>query len=290
MTRIIEQFDDIAPSYDAVLCDLWGVLHNGKAAYPAAVAALQKFRKNGGAVVLLTNAPRPRSGVIKQLERLGASKDCYDAVVTSGDASQEAVGAGLFGQKIYHVGPERDYLFFDDWNGQPLPVERVDMDAADSIICTGLWDDQTETPEDYRALIANGVNRKLKMLCANPDVTVDVGEKRIYCGGAIARAYAEAGGEVHYFGKPHAPIYAMSRQVLGQLGKPTEDNRILAIGDGILTDIPGAVGEGLDCLFVTGGLANAETGTNGGQPDPSMLKAFLSNAQLSATYAIGRFR
>jgi HAD superfamily hydrolase (TIGR01459 family) len=291
MTQIIENLSQISARYDAVLCDLWGVLHNGKAAYPEAVDALQAFREKGGTVVLITNAPRPRSGVIAQLERLGAPKDCYDIVVTSGDASQAAVAAGLFGSRIYHVGPERDLLFFEDFDGKALEVERVALDQAESIICTGLWDDQTETPEDYRELIANGINRSLPMLCANPDITVDVGDKRIYCGGAIGQAYAQAGGTTHYFGKPHAPIYDMCRSLLtAHRGEIVEESRILAIGDGILTDVPGAVGEGLDCLFVSGGLADEETGTFGGQPDPEKLKSYLDAAALSPTHTIGRLR
>jgi len=291
MTQIIENFSEISNHYQAVFCDLWGVIHNGKEAYPAAVAALQAFRAQGGSVVLLTNAPRPRSGVVAQLERLGAPKDCYDLVVTSGDASQIAVSAGLFGKKIYHVGPDRDHLFFDDFNGQSLEVEKVDLKDAESIICTGLWDDRRETPEDYRELIANGINRKLPMLCANPDITVDVGETRIYCGGAIGKAYTEAGGTTHYFGKPHSPIYDLSRQLLTELrGEIVEDTEILAIGDGVLTDIPGAIGEGLDSLFVSGGLADAETGTNGSQPDPKMLETYLDAEKLSPTFTIGRLR
>lgn len=291
MAQIIENLSEISSRYDVVLCDLWGVLHNGKSAYPEAISALQAFRAKGGSVVMITNAPRPRSGVIAQLERLGAPDDCWDLIVTSGDASQDAVGAGLFGKKIYHVGPERDHLFFDDWNGQSLPVERVEMPAADSIVCTGLWDDQTETPDDYRELIANGINQGLPMLCVNPDIKVDVGEKRIYCGGAIAEAYGKAGGTVHYYGKPHAPIYNMCRTLVNELrGQLVEDEEILAIGDGILTDIPGAIGEGLDSLFVTGGLADTETGTNGVQPDATKLERFLAAETMSPTFAIGRLR
>jgi len=291
MTQIIETLSEISDRYDAVFCDLWGVLHNGQTAFPTAVSALQDFRQKGGSVVLLTNAPRPRSGVISQLERLNAPRDCWDLIVTSGDASQAAVAAGLFGTKTYHVGPERDRLFFDDFNGKPLPIERVDLNEAESIICTGLWDDRSETPDDYRELIANGINKKLPMLCANPDITVDVGETRIYCGGAIGQAYSEAGGTTHYFGKPHSPIYDISRTLLTELrGQQVEDSRILAIGDGILTDVPGAIGEGLDCLFVSGGLADEETGTHGGQPDPAKLKTFLEAAALSPSHTIGRLR
>lgn len=291
MNAIISSLADISDAYDAVFCDLWGVLHNGRDVFPAAVAALQAFRAGGGTVVLLTNAPRPYPGVEAQLKELGAPRDCYDVVVTSGDASQAAVAAGLYGQKVYHVGPERDHLFFDDYNGKPLLVERVPMDKADSIICTGLFDDRNETPDDYRALILDGVNRGLVMLCANPDVTVDHGTTRIYCGGAIGEAYKAGGGETHYYGKPHAPIYEMSRQKLVDLrGAEVPDSRILGIGDGILTDVPGAIGAGIDCLFVAGGLAAEETGMQDGRPDPAKLDAFLKAAQLSPTYTIGHLR
>lgn len=288
---IIEALSDVSEKYDAVFCDLWGVLHNGREVFPAAVSALQAFRAKGGTVVLLTNAPRPKGGVIDQLGQLGAPLDSYDLVVTSGDASQRAIAAGLYGNKIFHIGPERDLPFFNDFNGEALKVERVTMDKADSIICTGLWDDSSETPDDYRQLILDGVNRKLKMLCANPDIEVDRGNSRIYCGGAIAKAYSEAGGESHYYGKPHAPIYQLSRQLLvDHRGEAVEDSRILAVGDGILTDVPGAIGEGLDCLFVSGGLAAEQTGTLEGRPDPEKLTDYLGEAQLSPTYTIGHLR
>ena len=288
MTQIIQALDQISGPYKAVFCDLWGVLHNGREVFPAAVAALQKFRRKGGRVVLLTNAPRPYPGVYEHLDGLGAPRDCYDLVVTSGDASQAAVAAGLYGTRIHHVGPERDHLFFDDHDGTPLPVTRVPMDQADSIICTGLWDDQTETPEDYRHLIADGINRGLTMLCANPDLEVDRGSQRIYCGGAIGAAYTAAGGETHYYGKPHSPIYEMSRALLSQrFSLDVTNDDILAIGDGILTDVPGAMGEGIDCLFVAGGLGAAAIGIKDGQPDADGLKRYFDTAQTTSRYSIG---
>lgn len=288
---IIDALSEISERYDALFCDLWGVLHNGREVFPGAVSALQTFRAKGGSVVLLTNAPRPFPGVEAQLAGLGAPKDCYDLIVTSGDASQRAIAAGLYGQRIYHIGPERDLPFFENFNGAPLDVVRVPLAEAESIICTGLWDDQTETPEDYRHVILDGVNRGLVMLCANPDIEVDHGQKRIYCGGAIAKAYTEAGGESHYYGKPHSPIYQLSRELLTrQRGAVVDDARILAIGDGVLTDVPGAIGEGLDCLFVSGGLAAAQTGTVGGAPDPEKLETFLNEVTLSPTYSIGHLR
>ncbi len=290
MTRIIQSLSDISNDYDALFCDLWGVIHNGREVFPAAVDALQSFRRKGGRVVLLTNAPRPFPGVKAQLARLGAPADCYDLIVTSGDASQNAVAAGLYGKRIYHVGPDRDFLFFDDHNGQPLDVTRVSIEEADAIICTGLWDDQTETPDDYRHLILNGLNRQLTMLCANPDIEVDHGDKRIYCAGAVGAAYAEAGGTVHYYGKPHSPIYQLSSTLLTQqFGVDIPKERILAVGDGILTDVPGAIGENIDCLFVAGGLAAEQIGIVNGDPNVDGVRNYLDAAGLAPKFTIGYF-
>lgn len=288
---IIHALAEMADDYEAVFCDLWGCLHNGRAVFAEAVSALQAFRAGGGVVVLVTNAPRPRRDVAAQLVTLGAPEDCYDAIVSSGDAAQAALAAGMFGRRVYHLGPDRDLSFFTAEDGTPIAVERVALDAAEGIVCTGLFDDRAETPEEYRLTIATGVNRGLKLLCANPDVVVDVGETRIYCAGAIAKAYTEAGGDSRYFGKPHAPIYQMARQRLAALGKAIPDDRILCIGDGIFTDIQGGVGEGLDTLFVTGGLAAEDTATPpGGQPDPERLSAFLATARQSPTASIGFLR
>ena len=288
MSQIITSLSQIADDYEALFCDLWGCLHNGRKAFPAAVAALQAFRSKGGGVVLLTNAPRPSWGVREHLERLEVPQDCYDLIVSSGDAAQSAMDAGAFGRKVYHIGPERDLLFFADENGQSLNVERVPLDEAEGIICTGLFDDRTETPEDYRHTILTGVNRGLKMLCANPDIVVDVGDTRIYCAGALAEAYAQAGGEALYYGKPHPPIYALARQRLTDLARSIiPDDRILAIGDGIATDLPGALGEGIDALFITGGLAAEETGTGPDGPDQNKLDAYLTQHQMTARYTMG---
>ncbi len=292
MTRIIASLDDIAPAYSVLLCDLWGCLHDGRRVFPEAVAALERFRARGGTVVLLTNSPRPSPGVAVQVEALGGPQSAWDLIVSSGDAAQSATAAGLFGRRVYHIGPERDLAFFVDEAGRPLGIERVALEDAEGIVCTGLFDDRTETPEDYRATLLHARTKGLKLLCANPDVIVDVGETRLYCAGAIAQAYAEAGGRSYYFGKPHAPIYALARERLAaHLGREVPAEEILCVGDGIATDILGAMGESYDAVFVTGGIAAEETGTSAaGGPDPARLEAFLQTARLGPLMAMAYLR
>lgn len=290
MTKIIRTLDEIDPGYNAVFCDLWGCLHDGTRAFPAAVAALERFRARGGTVLLLTNSPRPERDVAVQLEALGAPASCYDLIVTSGDAAQEAMASGAFGRKVYHIGPERDLGFFVGPNGQQIDVERVPLEEAEGIVCTGLFDDRSETPEDYRATILYGKTKGLKLLCANPDVVVDVGEHRIYCAGAIAKAYTEAGGKSFYFGKPHPPIYDLARRRVIAAGFDFDPARTLAVGDGIGTDIQGGLGEGIDTLFVTGGLAAEAFGPDVEAPEAGLLRDWLDDRQITPTYAIGRLR
>jgi HAD superfamily hydrolase (TIGR01459 family) len=291
MTEIIRSLDDIDPGYRVLYCDLWGCLHDGVRAFPAAVAALERFRARGGIVALITNSPRPGRSVALQLESLGAPRGCYDLIVSSGDAAQAAMLAGQFGRRVHHIGPERDLVFFEDAEGRHFDIERVPLEEAEGIVCTGLFDDRIETPADYRAQILYGKTKGLKLLCANPDVIVDVGDRRIYCAGAIAEAYAEAGGRSYYFGKPHPPIYTLAREKLVAMGVEAQPDEILCIGDGIATDVAGAMGEGLDVLFVSGGLAAEETGTtpNGG-PDPRRLDTWLAEARMDPRYTIGGLR
>jgi HAD superfamily hydrolase (TIGR01459 family) len=296
MTEIIDRLDALSGRYDAVLCDLWGCLHNGREAFPAAVAALQGFRKAGGAVILLTNAPRPNAAVIQQLDRLGVPRDAWDAVVTSGDAAQLAMLRGAVGRRVHHIGAAKDEPFFsaiaDDIRaataGEP-PVTRVALKEAEGIVCTGLFDDRTETPEDYRATLLFAKTMALPMLCANPDVVVDMGETRVFCAGAIAEAYAAMGGEVFYYGKPHPPIYDLARQRL-EILRPGLDAQVLAIGDGFPTDIRGGMGEGIDTVFVTGGIEAARFGTDPERPDADLLDAWLADQDVAPTFAIGKLR
>ena len=294
MTNIINSFSEISSKYEAVFCDLWGCLHNGVHPFAAAVDALTEFKNQGGIVHLLTNSPRPSSAVFPQLDDIGVPRDLYQGITASGDASRAALASGAYGQKIFHIGPARDEAFFQGVSTedfyQGIDAERVPLDDAEGLVCTGLFDDSTETPDDYKAILLEAKIRKLKMLCANPDIQVDRGDKRIYCAGAIAQAYNDMGGVAHNFGKPHAPIYDLARNRLTDIaGRVIEDKKILCIGDGINTDIRGAIAEDMDCLFVTGGLAAAETGTTT-QPEMSKLDTFLIKAQLTPTYSIGHLR
>ncbi len=296
MTEILRSLSDLSGRYDAVFCDLWGCLHNGQAPFAAAVAALQGFRANGGRVILLTNAPRPKSSVIRQLDAMGAPRDCWDIVVTSGDAAQMGMLLGAVGRKVHHIGAVKDEAFFTDFADDlaayaktQAPIERVALKDAEGVVCTGLADDLTETPDDYRAALLLAKTLDLPMLCANPDIVVDMGDKRLYCAGALAQAYEAMGGTALYFGKPHPPIYDLARRRLGEV-MGLSDPQILCIGDGIGTDIQGGMAEGLDTLFITGGLEAERFGADVENPDPAALNTWLEARQMSSTFAMGRLR
>lgn len=297
MTQILDALSQIAADYDVLYCDLWGCLHDGKAPFPEAVAALRAFRAGGGRVLLLTNAPRPKPSVLKQLARIGVPVDCYDDLVSSGDAAQYGLVTGAVGRRVHHVGPEKDTVFFTELSddvravaASEPPFSLVPLDQAEGLVVTGLLDDLTETPDDYRATLLSAKARGMKLLCANPDIVVDLGDQRLYCAGALAQAYDAMGGRSLYFGKPHPPIYDLARRRVAALPGLPDDPRILAIGDGIATDIQGASGEGLDALFVTGGIAAAQFGPDADRPDPRLLEDWLEDQQLDPIYAIGRLR
>jgi HAD superfamily hydrolase (TIGR01459 family) len=253
--RQIEGLSDIADRYDAILCDIWGVLHNGVASFKPASDALAAFRRRGGAVVLISNAPRPSAPIRRQLQKLGVSPDALDAIVTSGD-----VTIGLIAERIddpaLHIGPERDLSLFDGAAGATGRRPRlVSVEEASYAICTGMRDETTETPEDYDPLLSAMAARSMTMICANPDIVIHRGNVLIYCAGAVARRYEAIGGPVIYAGKPYAPIYERALGLAEQaLGAPLDRRRVLAIGDGMRTDIAGAAAVGLDALLVTHGI------------------------------------
>lgn len=287
MTRIIDTLAEIGDAYQVLFCDLWGCVHNGREAYPAAISALQRYRQGGGRVALMTNAPRPRRFVAEQIARMGVPQDAGDDIVTSGDAAQDAMFSGQVGRRVWHVGPERDLGFFTETtDSRAGDLVRVPLEDAEGIVVTGPYDDLTETPEDYRERLEAAAARGLPLLCANPDIVVDMGEQRLYCAGALAQLYEEMGGKALYFGKPHAPIYDLARRRLG-VGPEIP---ALAIGDGIGTDVAGAIGQGIDSLFVTGGLAAEHMGADVERPELALMTAWLETSGLAPTYAIGRLR
>ncbi|PVA09906.1 TIGR01459 family HAD-type hydrolase [Pelagivirga sediminicola] len=291
MTRIIRSLAEISARYDALFVDLWGCLHNGVTAYPEAVAAMQTYRKGGGTVVLVTNSPKPRKGVAAQLGQFGVPEDAYDAIATSGDSARAAMFRGVVGDKVWFMGePERDAGFFEPMEviDDPAPITRVPLEEATGIVCCGPFDPLAD-PSVNRPEFLYAKQKGMKLLCANPDIVVDRGDVREWCAGALAQLYTEMGGESLYFGKPHPPIYDLARRRLAALGKDVAEADILAIGDGIGTDIAGAMGENLDSLFITGGLAAGET-TDGDQPDPERLEAYLAKKMASPTYTIGHLR
>jgi HAD superfamily hydrolase (TIGR01459 family) len=240
---ILESIAPLAPRYDVWLLDIWGVLHNGVRPFPGAVDACRRFRQKGGVIILVSNSPRPRQGVIEQLTQIGVPEECYDGVVTSGDVTRTLVSAHA-GETVFHLGPERDKRFFDG-----IPVAFGDLDDSTAVVCTGLVDDDTETPDNYIDIIANAREMNLEFICANPDIIVERGDKLIYCAGALAKNYAELGGSIIYAGKPHAPIYDLALALSQSFGGFPR-HRVVAIGDGIRTDIAGAVAQGIDAIFI----------------------------------------
>ncbi|HEV3242419.1 MAG TPA: TIGR01459 family HAD-type hydrolase [Methyloceanibacter sp.] len=246
---VLSSIEQLGSSYAAWLVDIWGVMHNGVRAFPDAVDATRRFRERGGVVVLLSNSPRPSAGLQRQLRSLGVVDQSYDATVSSGDLTRHEL-AEHAGARVFHLGPERDLPIFAG-----IDVTRVDAADAELMVCTGLFDDETETPEDYELLLKELADRKLTMLCANPDHLVERGHRLVYCAGALAQIYAEDGGEVIYAGKPYRPIYELAEETIAELaGRKVTRGEILAIGDGIRTDMAGAADFGLDAVFVASGL------------------------------------
>jgi len=266
VTPLIPHFSELAPDYDVLLCDVWGVVHNGVTAFPPACDALMRARAQGGAVVFITNSPRPSEQVARQLERLHVPRETYDAMVSSGDVTRDVIQA-RHGQSLCHIGPERDSSIFAGLNVRFAPLE-----SADYVVCSGLDDDDTEKPEDYRGRLEIMLKRRLFMVCGNPDVVVERGDRLVYCAGSIADLYATMGGEVLYAGKPYRPIYDMAlAKAEAAIGRKPAPKRVLAVGDSIRTDLKGARTLGVDFLFVTAGIHAEELGGRD-KPDTGALK------------------
>ncbi len=265
---IIGSLGDLSGAYSAILCDVWGVIHNGEWHFPAAAEALAAARSAKVPVVLITNSPRRNADVVAQMNAIGVPAAAYDRVVTSGDVTRDLIAEGP--RKIFHIGADRDFTLYDG-----LDVDLVEEFEASGVVCTGLFDDEVETPEDYAELLRRLRARNLPFVCANPDIVVERGERMIWCAGALARDYAQLGGRTLIAGKPYAPVYdAAMRELALLLGRDVERSEVLAIGDGMLTDVKGAADNGIDVLYVSGGIHARDYG-DPMQPDPARLAAFL---------------
>jgi HAD superfamily hydrolase (TIGR01459 family) len=269
--RFVENLRELVAGLEVVLSDIWGVVHNGLEAFPEACEALRSFRSQGGAVILITNAPRPADSVQRQLRKFGVADDSYDSIVSSGDLTRLYV-ADRPGRKVFWLGPEHHGETYRGLDALFAPIEE-----ADYIVCTGPFDDETETAEDYRDMMLKAHEHKLTLICANPDIVVERGDRLVYCAGAIAELYRELGGEVIFHGKPHRPIYERAMQVAAdRLGHAVALNRVLAIGDSVRTDLAGAHGFGIDCLFVTRGI-HAEEFAGVDQLDPASVRELFGH-------------
>lgn len=265
----ISGLSDIAADYRGILCDVWGVLHNGQSVYAEAAHALEQYRAGGGIVVMLTNSPRPNKGVHQQFHELGVSDDVFDAIVTSGDVTRTLIAQAE--GPIFHLGPGRDIPLFDG-----LDVELTDEANCNAIVCTGLFEDEVDSPDDYRTRLQILADRHVPFICANPDIVVERGERLIWCAGSLARLYEEFGGETLVAGKPHRPIYELAQSKLAEItGEAVPKSDIIAIGDGMPTDVKGAQDNGLDLLYISAGIHSAEYGPSD-DPDEAELLKFLA--------------
>lgn len=278
--RPISGLAEIADRYDVILSDVWGVIHNGRESFPPACSALARFRAERGPVILISNAPRPSPDVLPQLDSLHVPRETWSAIVTSGDATRILLGGRAPGP-AWRIGPDRDAPLYAG-----LGLDFADPATAAFISVTGPYDDETETAEDYRERFAQALTRGLPLICANPDIVVQRGDRLIPCGGALAQLYETVGGEVIMAGKPFAPIYNLS---IGEadviLGRPVDPARVLCIGDGIVTDVRGANAQGFDILFVASGIHGAETIGEDGL-DARAVETLLARDAAVATYAI----
>lgn len=269
MTEIIEQAGSLLSRYEAVLCDIWGVMHDGRSAYAPAGDAFARFRKAGGTVLLLSNAPMPSSWVATVLDEKGVRRDSWDAIVSSGDITLTHIAEQNY-SRVLHIGTERDLPLFET-----MAAERAAFEDAEAIVCTGLEDDRNETAETYRPLLERALARRLPLVCANPDLVVDVGGELLPCAGVVAQLYEAMGGEVYWAGKPHPPAYSRALESVARLrNREIDARRVLAIGDAVRTDIAGASAAGIASLFIGQGIHRDEVLRNG-RIDRAALDALL---------------
>ena len=281
MTLFIDSLASISASYEVLFCDVWGVLHDGQRSFSGACRALIEWRAHRGPVILVSNSPRPAPDVRRQLIELGVPENAWSELVTSGDATRQLIadrGPGT----VYTIGPDRDGALYDGFD-----LRFTKLDLARFIVCTGPREDEFETPEDYRELLLEGVQRGLDMICANPDRVVQRGSRLVYCGGALADLYAQLGGQVLMAGKPHDPIYDLSMLKAGKLlAKDVQAHEILAIGDGLATDIAGANKRGVDALFIASGINGSSIAGIDGRLDVQAVDGLLDRAGVSAKFTM----
>lgn len=282
MTALPSGLADLADRYDVLLSDVWGVIHNGLESFPDACAALARFRAEKGPVVLISNSPRPASDVVAQLDALKVPREAWTAFITSGDATRVLLGQKAALGAAWRIGPDRDMPLYEG-----LGLTFAEPDEAAFIAVTGPYDDEVETPEDYRDRFAGPAARGLPMICANPDRVVQRGDRLIYCGGALADLYADMGGQVLMAGKPYAPIYDLCLAEASRLlGRHVDPRRVLCIGDGVHTDVQGAEQQGLDCLFIAKGIHGDAAMGPDGQLSAAGVDALLAAEGVKAGYAM----
>jgi HAD superfamily hydrolase (TIGR01459 family) len=276
--RPIAALSEVIDRYDAIISDVWGVLHNGVVATPGAQEALTAARNAGKPVALLTNSPRLPHLVAEQLRDLGVTQPCYDAIISSGGVTRQLLeneGA----RPIYHLGPARDIGVFEG-----LAVHPVALENAELVICTGLFNDDTEQAEDYRSTLEFAYSRRMRLYCANPDLIVERGHRLIPCAGAVADIYEKMGGEVIWVGKPKPLVYDEARAAIAKtLGAMPSGASILCIGDAFRTDIAGANAEGHDVIMTLAGIHGHQIGLDGMNYDLAALEKLSLETQTRPT-------
>lgn len=281
---VIERAGDLLCAYDVVVCDVWGVVHDGETAYVAAGDALSRFRSRGGTVILLSNAPLPSSRVGELLDDKHVRRDAWDVIVTSGDVTQAHVAAARY-ETVHHIGPDRDLALFEK-----MRARRAQLAEAEAIVVTGLVDDRNETAASYRETLERALARNLELVCANPDLIVDVGGTLLPCAGVVAALYEDMGGPVYWAGKPYAPAYDMALAAARRIrDRAIEKSRVLAIGDALRTDIAGAAAYGLDALFIGQGIHREEV-MPGGRIDPDRVAAMFAAVPVRPIAAMGELK
>ncbi len=285
--ELLSGLSAVADQYDAVFCDIWGVIHNGRQHFPPAYEALRNFKSTRGPVILISNSPRPNDSLTAQLASLGIMEDGFSAVISSGDATREYLRKFAPTGPAWRIGDPREQSLYEgidiDLGGTP--------ETAAFISCTSPFDDENDTVDQYEHAFTIAAKRNLVMICANPDKVVQRGDKIIMCAGSLADLYMSLGGQVVMAGKPFAPIYELCYAALEHLtGKAHDRKRILAIGDGLPTDVLGANGQGLDLLFVAAGIHALDATDDDGKLDPLLLKKLLDVEMAQAKYVAEALR